>query len=132
MAWLEGILRDSSQELLIIQNQDGEPLGQIVISAISPLHRSCEFSIRIGRESDRGQGFGTAAIRQLLQHAWKDLGLHRVSLTVHESNARARRSYERAGFTVEGVLRDAAFIDGTWINLVVMSVLATDDAASRA
>lgn len=128
MAWLEGVLGDPSRELLIIQNGAGEPLGQIVISSISPLHRSCEFSIRIGRESDRGRGIGTAAVRQLLQHAWKDLGLHRVSLTVHETNLRARRTYERAGFVTEGTLRDAAFIDGSWVNLVVMSMLSTDAA----
>lgn len=130
MAWLEEILRDSSQELLVIQDQAGEPLGQIVISSISPLHRSCEFSIRIGLESNRGRGVGTAAIQQMLHHAWNDLGLHRVSLTVHESNERARRAYERAGFVVEGVLREAVFIDGSWANLVVMAALSTDGAAS--
>lgn len=97
-----------------------------MLSSISALHRSCEFSIRISREFDRGRGIGTVAIQQMLQHAWSDLGLRRLSLTVLETNDRARRAYVRAGFVKEGVLRDAAFIDGSWVNLIVMSVLSTD------
>jgi RimJ/RimL family protein N-acetyltransferase len=117
---------DPTRELLIIDAGDGTPLGQIVLSSISPVHRNCEFSIRIGREADRGRGVGSTAIRLMLNHAWNDLGLHRVSLTVHESNIRARRAYEKCGFAQEGMLRDAAFVDGNWVNLIVMSVLSSD------
>lgn len=102
------------------------PIGQIVLSSISAVHRSCEFSIRIGQEINRGRGVGASAIKLMLRHAWNDLGLHRVSLTVLETNYRAIRACERAGFVKEGVLRDAAFIDDLWVNLMVMSVLSSD------
>ncbi len=126
LQWLEGLVTDPTRELLIIDAGDGTPIGQIVLSSISPVHRSCEFSIRIGREADRGRGVGSTAIHLMLDHAWNDLGLHRVSLTVHESNVRARRAYEKCGFIQEGVLRDAAFVDGRWVNLIVMAVLSSN------
>ena len=41
-------------------------------------------------------------------------------------NPRARRAYEKAGFVVEGVLRDAYLCDGVRVDDVVMSILAPE------
>jgi RimJ/RimL family protein N-acetyltransferase len=45
---------------------------------------------------------------------------------VYAFNPRAQRAYEKAGFVVEGVFRDALLWDGQWVDEVMMSVLATD------
>jgi RimJ/RimL family protein N-acetyltransferase len=52
--------------------------------------------------------------------------LHRISLEVFAFNPRARRAYEKAGFVVEGVLRDALYWDGEWVDSIAMSVLAAE------
>ena len=79
-------------------------------------------------ESERGKGFGTEAVRLALDYGWSVLNLHRVGLQVLAHNQRAIASYKRAGFAVEGCLREAAFIDGQWRDLVLMGALAPKPA----
>ncbi len=86
-------------------------------------HRSAEFSIQIGEAEARGQGFGAAATRAALAHAFDDLNLHRVWLTLLASNTRAEALYKKVGFQREGVLRDAAFKAGRYVDVVTMAIL---------
>jgi len=68
-------------------------------------------SLRMGRVAIapelRGRGLGTALARVACDIGFgRDGGLHRVELQVYEHNARARSAYLRAGFSVEGALRE--------------------------
>ena len=124
VSWLKGLLHDRTRELLIIEDsQEALPIGQILLSGISQIHRNSEMSIRIGETSYRGRGFGTQALRLLIEHARKDLGLHRIELTVFPENAPAIRSYEKVGFLLEGMKREAAFIDGRWLDVAIMGLV---------
>jgi RimJ/RimL family protein N-acetyltransferase len=67
----------------------------------------------------------------MLAHAFERLALHRVGLTVFSYNVRAIRAYEKAGFRVEGRLRDAIMRDGRYFDEVQMGVLATEWLSSR-
>jgi ribosomal protein S18 acetylase RimI-like enzyme len=70
----------------------------------------------------RGQGIGTRLIKKALAAA-RAFGLHRVELTVRESNAGAIELYKKAGFAIEGVQRDAVLVDGVYENVVCMAVV---------
>jgi RimJ/RimL family protein N-acetyltransferase len=82
-------------------------------------------SYRIGIESPEywGRGYGTEVARLMLRYAFGTLGLHRVHLKVAAYNVRARRSYQKSGFRVEGVLRESFQVDGEWQDDVLMAVL---------
>lgn len=58
-----------------------------------------------------GRGYGTEATRLIVAHAFH-VGIHRVSLEVFDFNPRAQPVYERAGFGIEGVQRDALYGTG--------------------
>jgi RimJ/RimL family protein N-acetyltransferase len=60
----------------------------------------------IGNEAARGRGLGAEAIDQLCRVGFGRFGLHRVYAYVLSINPAARRSFERAGFALEGTLRD--------------------------
>jgi len=85
--------------------------------------------IRIGNRVFQGKGLGTAAVKLLCHYGFADLGLHRIKLQVWETNERAKRAYEKAGFTIEGTMRDAIYIDGKFENVVLMSRLISDQCA---
>ena len=68
------------------------------------------------------------AVRLLLDFAFRDLNLHRVYLHVFDTNAAAIRIYEKVGFVREGVLRQAAHIDGRYVDVMVMSILREEYA----
>lgn len=84
------------------------------------------FHITIGERDAWGRGLGTEATGLMLGHAFERLGLHRVGLTVFSYNMRAIRAYEKAGFRIEGRLRDAILRDGRYFDEVQMGILATE------
>ncbi len=86
-------------------------------------NRSSEFGISIGDKSCWNQGYGTEAVRLLVQHGFKTLNLNRIYLRVLDNNSRAIRAYEKAGFTHEGRQRQADYKNGRYVDLLVMSIL---------
>lgn len=125
--WFESIQSRGDVAIFAIRLLDtGELIGTCRLHAISPVHRSAELQIRLGDVSRRGKGYGTEAVSLLVGFAFKDLNLHRVYLHVFSSNAAAIRVYEKARFVREGVLRRAAYIDGEYVDVLVMGILAEE------
>jgi RimJ/RimL family protein N-acetyltransferase len=122
--WLERLGNDNSAILFAIRKLGARQLmGFVGFGDIHPVHRSAELGVRIGCEADRGKGYGKEAVALALHYAWQSLNLNRVQLKVFAHNTRAVRSYHAAGFEQEGVMRRAAFIDGNWVDVLIMSVL---------
>lgn len=94
--------------------------------------RTAELTIRIGEASFRGRGYGTAATRLVLRHAFTTLALHSVMLTVAEFNIAARHAYVAAGFRECGRRREYRFVDGRWWDSVYMDCLAREFMAAGA
>jgi RimJ/RimL family protein N-acetyltransferase len=122
--WLDRQVQASSQVLFTIRLLDPpRPVGFVIFKSFQSAYRSAELGVRIGREEDRGKGYGTRAIRLALDYAWKTLNLHRVSLTVFAGNERAITAWRKAGFQTEGVMRHAAYTGGTWHDVVMMAAI---------
>jgi RimJ/RimL family protein N-acetyltransferase len=100
-----------------------EPIGVISLMNISESNASAELSVIVGHPEDRHQGYGAEAIGLLLDHAFNELGLNRVSLSVFEFNEGAISTYERLGFREEGRLRRAVKRDDAFHDAILMSVL---------
>ena len=69
-------------------------------------HRKAELRVVVGDRSARGKGLGAEAIDRLCRYAFEKLDLHRVYAYVLGINPSARKAFERAGFSLEGTLRD--------------------------
>jgi len=88
--------------------------------------------IGIGEPDARGRGYGSEALQLLLHYAFMELNLHLVSLNVFEYNLRAIRSYEKAGFTVEGRAREFLNRDGRRWDMIFMGILREEWQAHTA
>lgn len=64
-----------------------------------------ELGIDLFDEADRGRGMGGIALSLLMKRLFEDEGAHRVQLTTDVDNAAMRRTSERLGFSLEGVMR---------------------------
>jgi UDP-4-amino-4,6-dideoxy-N-acetyl-beta-L-altrosamine N-acetyltransferase len=129
--WAGAVAAAANRTFFVVKRKgDDRTVGACQLHSIHPVHRSAELQIRIGEAADRGHGFGSEALQLLLKFAFEDLNLHRVQLQVFASNAAALRVYERAGFVREGTLRQAAHIDGQYVDVVVMGILREDHARS--
>lgn len=128
--WFEKLLTETSGptparlHFVIETREGGVPLGVISLMSINWRDRHAEAGIIIGEQDYWGKGYGTDAMRTLLDIGLKWYGLHRIHLYVIAGNERAIRSYEKCGFQHEGRLREAMFVDGTYRDLLVMSLLA--------
>ncbi len=98
-------------------------IGLTTFSALDADNGSVLFHITLGERDVWGQGYGTEATSLMLAHAFERLGLHRVGLSVFSFNDRAIRSYEKAGFRIEGRLRDAIVRDGRYWDEIQMGAL---------
>jgi putative acetyltransferase len=68
-------------------------------------------------------GLGTAMFKELLELAKKE-GMHRISLHVIADNKRAIHLYEKFGFKVEGVMKEAYLgEDGKYHDELIMGLL---------
>ena len=104
----------------------GTYLGEVVLHELDADNESMGFRIALAGPHVFGRGYGTQATGLVLDFAFGALGLYRVSLDVVAYNPRARRAYEKCGFVVEGVLREAIRWAGARHDNLVMAVLATD------
>lgn len=102
---------------------DDELVGSVNLWGVDLHNRRAHLGISIGPEH-RNRGYGTDACRVLLRYAFVDRGLHRVQLEVLAGNAAARAAYEKAGFVVDGVMRESAWVRGAFVDEVYMSALA--------
>jgi RimJ/RimL family protein N-acetyltransferase len=122
--WWQGLGKDPSKVVFAIRKtSDPAIIGFVQIAGINSVHRSAEMGIRIGEEKNRAQGYGKEVLRLALDYCWSRLNLNRVQLTVFKHNVRAIGAYKAAGFRKEGRMRKAAFIDGDWVDLILMAVL---------
>ena len=101
-------------------------VGFTTFSSLDPDNGSVLFHITIGERDAWGRGLGSEATELMVKHAFEGLLLHRVGLTVFSYNVRAIRAYEKAGFRVEGRLRDAIQRDGRYFDEVQMGILADE------
>ena len=106
---------------IIASRPQSQPLGFVLLAGLQGEHRSIEFMRIVVTE--KGKGYGRAAVRAIKRRAFETLSAHRLWLDVKEQNTRARAVYEREGFRYEGTLRECLQGPDGFESLVVMSIL---------
>jgi [ribosomal protein S5]-alanine N-acetyltransferase len=84
------------------------------------------FKAEIGFEvhpSHWRQGVITEVLRPILKYGFGEMDLNRIEAYYDPENVASKRSLEKAGFTLEGVLRKAAFEKGIFCDAAVCSLL---------
>jgi RimJ/RimL family protein N-acetyltransferase len=125
--------KDPSRVMLAVRLR-GDPklIGYVAIQNISAVHRSADIGIRIGEEKYRGRGYGKQALRIALDYCWDHLNLERVGLVVFRHNARAINAYQAVGFKKEGLLKRLLYVDGRWVDVVLMAAFRRSRSRQRA
>jgi RimJ/RimL family protein N-acetyltransferase len=101
-------------------------IGYAGLTGISPTNHAGEYFIFIGEKTLWGKGIGTAVTKQILHLGFTRHQLNRIMLTVSEWNTGGVKAYTKAGFVVEGRLRQAACRQGVFHDKLVMSVLKAE------
>jgi len=110
-------------DLLIGVWRDGAPVGEAV--AIGGHFKRDRYTATVGvgvLAAHSGQGLGGALMREIESFA-RTRQLRRLELTVMAHNTRARALYDRMGYIEEGVKRDSLFVDGAFVDEILMAKL---------
>jgi len=123
--WLEKELEEEADTywFMIRALEDDRLLGDIGLSVTSWGSRDAFVGIGIGEREFWGMGYGSDAMKLILHYAFTELNLRRVSLNVFEFNERAIRSYEKAGFHLEGRERQIIQREGRRWDMIDMGIL---------
>ena len=113
-------------QMMICDIDSKEALGSVYIRDIDRQHNKAEYGIFIGEPEARGRGIGTAAAKLMLRYCFEEEGLHRIYLRALSDNIQAIRSYEKAGFEREGLLKDDVCIDGIYRDIVWMAAVGEE------
>lgn len=104
---------------------DGELAGRAGLFGFDELSRSAELGLSL-LPAFRGQGHGKDVLRVLVAFGFRTRNLRRVHLQTLASNTAALSAYTAVGFVEEGRLREHAWVEGAYNDVVLMAVLRAE------
>ena len=107
----------------IIDINSDKMIGSISIEQIDHLNRCGTLGVFIGDKDYRDKGYGTEAIKLILEYGFKYLNLKNINLDLVSANARAYRCYQKCGFKEYGRRRGCYFINGKYYDKISMDIL---------
>jgi RimJ/RimL family protein N-acetyltransferase len=106
--------------------EDDRLLGFIRLYWIEWNHGSGSLQMGIGDPPDRGKGFGGEALGMVLQFAFEELNLYRLSAWIGDDNPAGIRFFKRFGFVEEVRRRQSLHRDGKFWDLLLLGLLAEE------
>ncbi len=107
----------------IVTLEEDKLLGTVSLERIDNINRCATLGIFIGEKDYFSNGYGTEAIKLILDYGFNYLNLHSINLNVMDFNPRAIRCYEKCGFKEYGRRRKCKFINGKYYDSVCMDIL---------
>ena len=108
----------------IVLSRTDELIGDLGVN-LAENRRLAEIGFTLAAEQ-QGRGYGLEAVRRMLDHLFTDRGLHRVVAECDARNLASARLLERAGFQLEGHLREHTYMKGEWTDDLLFGLLARE------
>lgn len=113
----------SNTDTMFIAEENKRLLGYLMaIGGKARRNRHSAYLIIGIRKTERGKGIGTKLFQALEKWA-KTKKMHRLELTVAVRNKAGLALYEKMGFEIEGIKRDALLVNGEWVDEYYMAKL---------
>ncbi|SDX23848.1 Protein N-acetyltransferase, RimJ/RimL family [Ruegeria halocynthiae] len=117
--------RDCDKCWFVIESGSGDLVGMIGLEAISNINRDAVVPVFVDK-SIRRQGVAVRAVALMLDFAFRQLGLNRITSYYRSDNHSSRDLISRVGCKIEGTMRQAWFADGQFHDMVVVGMLQQD------
>ena len=125
--WLENDAKNTdNRNFNIIDLKSNKLVGTIGLNHFNWIERSAVLGIFIGEKDYRDNGYGTEAIKLLLEYGFKYLNLHSIRLDLLSVNERAHKCYLKCGFKDTGKNREEIFLNGKYYDKLNMDILENE------
>ena len=110
----------------ICLKEDDKHIGNVSLDLIDYRHRNARLSIFVADPKLRGNNIGTRAMKLLIQYAFTFLNLHRLYCKTTAGNEKVLAFYKKLGFQAEGQLREHEFIQGRYVDKIMLGLVRED------
>ncbi len=125
--YLENVSKNKGyRSFNIVELKTDKLIGSVGLENCDYVARSAVLGIFIGEDDFRSHGYGTEAIKLLLEYGFKYLNLHSIRLDLLSFNERAHKCYLKCGFKDTGCSREAIFINGKYYDKLHMDILENE------
>jgi RimJ/RimL family protein N-acetyltransferase len=105
---------------------DDTVIGDAALQDIDNKNRSCSIGAGIAKIEHRGKGYGTEAMRLIIEYGFNHIGIERVTANTLEMNKSAQKALEKLGFVLEGRERKAYYFGGKKYDRLNFGLLADE------
>ena len=99
-------------------------MGETGLLRMFPAWHQTDLTIIIPDPQMQRKGYGTEAMEIMLDLAFHEYKMHRVSIGVVARNTSALKFCKKMGFRQEGVLEEAYYYKGAYSDFVMMRILS--------
>ena len=110
----------------ICLKENDKYIGNARLGNIDWINKCSTYGRLIGAEEYKNKGLGSEALILLLKYGFKTLGLNRIASSALATNIISIKSNIKIGMKKEGILRQASFKNGKYIDRVQLSMLSKD------
>lgn len=108
---------------LMIETKQKKAIGFISLGDLDKDNKKAELGMMIGEKDFWDHGYGTDALITLLDYLFNTLEFNRIGLEVFDYNLRAKKTYEKIGFKVEGIQRQGLYRANKLHDIYIMGIL---------
>lgn len=121
--YLQEVTKNGNYNFGIVTKENEELIGTCSLMNIKQVDQTAELGIFIGEEEARGKGYGTEAIKMIMDYGFNTLNLHTIYLGVYSFNEEAIACYKKVGFKEAGRIREAKYHNGKRYDDIKMDIL---------
>ena len=120
------ISQNKDIKLAICTVEENLYIGNVYLTNIDYISRKAHSHILIGNHDFWNDGYGTEAMRLLLDYAFNHKNLRRIEALVLEDNIASQKMHEKLGYKREGLLRESVYKDGRYKNQICYALLKSE------
>lgn len=106
-----------------LKEEPEQIIGTVCLYDISSVYSKAELGYKFSSKFHH-KGYASEAVEKLLDIAFTELNIHRISAHVQENNLPSVRLLEGLGFEKEGICRDFLRLHGRWADHIQYSLIA--------
>ena len=99
-------------------------IGNVKLGPIHKFHPVSELSLFIGDKKYWGNGYGSEIIKTLTYHAFKNLGLKKLSAGAYSQNISSVQAFIKSGYHVEGIRKKHYLLDSKLADITILGCKA--------
>jgi len=119
---VESWLNASNQKHFVIVGEQDQEFGIAQIYEISTTNRKCSLGIILASNYN-SKGIGTEVIEQLISFCFNKLNLHKIEVSITESNVKSINLVKKFDFSHEGTLKESAFKNGKYESILMFGLI---------